>query len=65
MVFLPGRTLSKPLLLEGFYRGCCFPCGTVVIGGTLFVYYGAADKYCAVATCDFGQLLERLQKCPA
>jgi predicted GH43/DUF377 family glycosyl hydrolase len=52
-------------LLEGFYRGCCFPCGTVVIGGTLFVYYGAADKYCAVATCDFGQLLEHLRKCPA
>ncbi len=51
--------------LEGFYRGCCFPCGTVVIGGTLFVYYGAADKYCAVATCDFGQLLEHLRQCPA
>ncbi len=48
-----------------FYRGRCFPCGTVVIGGTLFVYYGAADKYCAVATCDFGQLLEHLRQCPA
>ena len=30
-----------------------------------FVYYGAADKYCAVATCDFGQLLEHLRQCPA
>ena len=50
--------------IEGFYRGVCFPCGTVVLNGTLFVYYGGGDKYCAVATCDFGQLLEHLLACP-
>ena len=50
--------------IEGFYRGCCFPCGTVVIGGTLFVYYGGADKYCCLATCDFEQLLAHLRSCP-
>jgi predicted GH43/DUF377 family glycosyl hydrolase len=49
--------------LEGFYRGCCFPCGAVVIDGTLFVYYGGADKYCCLATCDFQQLLEHLLTC--
>ena len=47
--------------IEGFYRGVCFPCGTVVIDGTLFVYYGGGDKYCAVATCDFGELIEHLR----
>ena len=26
--------------IEGFYRGVVFPCGKVVIGDTLFVYYG-------------------------
>jgi beta-1,2-mannobiose phosphorylase / 1,2-beta-oligomannan phosphorylase len=51
--------------IDGFYRGVCFPCGTVVIGETLFVYYGGADKYCCVATAHFGQLIEHLRKCPA
>ena len=50
--------------IEGFYRGVCFPCGSVVIQGTLFVYYGAGDKYCALATCDFNQLLKHLTSCP-
>jgi beta-1,2-mannobiose phosphorylase / 1,2-beta-oligomannan phosphorylase len=50
--------------IEGFYRGVCFPCGAVVRDGTLFVYYGGGDKYCALATCDFGELLEHLRRCP-
>jgi len=49
---------------EGFYRGVCFPCGTVVIDGTLFVYYGGGDRVCAVATCDFTALLQHLRSCP-
>ncbi len=51
--------------IEGYYRGVCFPCGAVVIDGTLFVYYGGGDKYCAVATCDFTQLIDHLRRCPA
>lgn len=51
--------------IEGFYRGVCFPCGTVVIDGTLFVYYGSGDKYCAVATCEFGALIRHLCACPS
>jgi predicted GH43/DUF377 family glycosyl hydrolase len=51
--------------IEGFYRGVCFPCGTAVINGTLFVYYGGGDKYCAVATCPFDALLDHLRSCPA
>ncbi len=50
--------------IEGFYRGCVFPCGKVVIDGTLFVYYGGADKYCALATCDLQELLDYLLACP-
>lgn len=50
--------------IEGYYRGVCFPCGTVVLDGRLFVYYGAGDKYCAVATCDFERLLCHLRSCP-
>ncbi|MCX8156511.1 MAG: glycosidase [Verrucomicrobiae bacterium] len=51
--------------IEGFYRGVCFPCGTIVKDDTLFVYYGAGDKYCALATCPFGALLDYLLQCPA
>ncbi|MGA2619313.1 MAG: hypothetical protein ABSF26_17025 [Thermoguttaceae bacterium] len=70
----PGRVLHRTpdwlmqpeedYEIEGYYRGVCFPCGAVVIEGTLFVYYGGADKYCAVATCPLDELLEHLRSCP-
>ncbi len=44
--------------------GVVFPCGKVVIGDTLFVYYGAADKYIGLATCKMEALLEYLLACP-
>lgn len=50
--------------LEGFYPGVCFPCGKVVIGDTLFVYYGGADKYVGLATCKLQALLDYLLECP-
>ena len=50
--------------IEGFYRGVCFPCGSVVLDGTFFVYYGGGDKYCAVATCRLDELLDHLLQCP-
>jgi predicted GH43/DUF377 family glycosyl hydrolase len=50
--------------IDGFYRGVCFPCGTVLMNGTLMVYYGGGDKYCAVATCDFEALIRHLLACP-
>jgi len=51
--------------IDGYYQGCVFPCGKVVIDGTLFVYYGAADKYVGVATCPLDELLDYLLSCPA
>ena len=52
---------------NGFYfgGGVVFPCGKVVIGDTLFVYYGAADKYVGLATCPLNDLLDYLLTCPA
>lgn len=50
--------------LQGPYTGCVFPCGKVVIDGMLFVYYGAADRYCALATCPLDELLDHLVSCP-
>ena len=51
--------------IDGYYKGCVFPCGKVVIDGMLFVYYGAADKYVALATCTLQEFLDYLRTCPA
>ncbi len=71
----PTRVLHRtpqPLLqpemdyeLDGPYNGCIFPCGKVVIDGTLFVYYGGADRHVALATCPLDRLLDYLSDCPA
>jgi len=52
---------------QGCYDGggVVFPCGKVVINDTLFVYYGAADKYVGLATCKLSELLDYLLSCPA
>jgi len=55
---------EKDYEIEGYYRGVVFPCGKVVIGDTLFVYYGGGDKYCGVATCRLQELLDYLLTCP-
>ena len=47
----------------GFYNGCVFPTGNIILEDTLFVYYGGADKYCCVATCSLSELLVYLEKC--
>jgi beta-1,2-mannobiose phosphorylase / 1,2-beta-oligomannan phosphorylase len=46
--------------LEGPYNGCVFPTGNVIVNDTLYVYYGAADKYIGVATCSVEELLNAL-----
>lgn len=48
--------------LEGLYDGCVFPTGTVVKDGTLYVYYGCADKHIGLATANFDELLEDIMK---
>jgi predicted GH43/DUF377 family glycosyl hydrolase len=53
---------KKNYEIEGFYNGVVFPCGNVVIGDKLFVYYGGADKYVCLATCDINELLDYLKK---
>lgn len=51
--------------LQGCYEGpgVVFPCGSVVIDKKLFVYYGAADKYIGLATCQMDELLDYLLQC--
>lgn len=46
--------------MQGFKGGVVYPCGAVIIENRLFVYYGAADSYVAVATADLDQFLAEL-----
>lgn len=44
---------------NGLYRwGVVFPTGNVVVDGTLYVYYGASDQWCCVATADLRELID-------
>jgi predicted GH43/DUF377 family glycosyl hydrolase len=49
---------------EGLVPNVVFPCGNVVIGDELFVYYGGADKYCCVATCKLAELVDHVMSHP-
>jgi predicted GH43/DUF377 family glycosyl hydrolase len=64
----PQRIIArtdKPLLVPqeeyekyGKVPNIVFPTGAIVKEGTLYVYYGAADTTCAVASCRLETLLE-------
>jgi len=47
---------------NGYYKGCVFPTGNVILNDTLYVYYGGADKYVGVATCSVNELIQSMQK---
>lgn len=65
----PERVLyrTKDFIMEpetdfernGLYKwGVVFPTGNVIVDGTLYVYYGASDQYCCVATANLKDLLD-------
>ena len=61
-----GRT-KKPILEPeeafekiGHVNNVVFPTGSCVIDDNLYLYYGAADKVCCVATVKLDSLLEKL-----
>jgi predicted GH43/DUF377 family glycosyl hydrolase len=47
---------------NGYKWGVVYSCGAVVKDGTLFVYYGGADKVIGVAYIKLNELLDDLQK---
>ena len=51
-----------PFETDGYYNGCVFPTGIAVKDGTMYVYYGAADKYVCVATAPFEDFCEKVYK---
>ena len=45
---------------EGFKAGVVYVCGAVIKDGTLFVYYGGADMFVAVASAPLKEFMEQL-----
>ena len=61
-----GRTKNpilepkEPYEKNGDVKNVVFPTGACIIDGKLFVYYGAADKVCCLATADLENLLDHI-----
>lgn len=55
-IFEPIEQYEK----EGEVANVVFPCGTVVRGDTIFMYYGGADKVIGVATGSLSRILKSL-----
>jgi predicted GH43/DUF377 family glycosyl hydrolase len=54
----PEMTYEK----EGIVPDVVFPCGNVVIGNRLFVYYGGGDRVIGIATMELSGLLNQLTR---
>ncbi|MBP6858405.1 MAG: hypothetical protein KBC33_01070 [Candidatus Pacebacteria bacterium] len=46
---------------KGYVPNVVFPCGAVVRGGTLYMYYGGADSVVGVATIKMSTLMKMLE----
>ena len=51
---------ETPYELYGQVNNVVFPCGAVIIGEDLFVYYGGADSVIGVATMKVADLMNSL-----
>lgn len=68
----PSKVIARlpyPLLspendyeLKGVVNNVVFPTGTASFDGELYIYYGAADKYIAVASIRLNELIDELMK---
>lgn len=48
---------------NGLYKwGVVFPTGAIVRNDELYVYYGASDQWCCVATCKLSELIDFVKK---
>ena len=47
---------------NGYYNGCVFPTAVVEKDGELYIYYGAGDKVCCLATVNKDELVKYLKE---
>jgi predicted GH43/DUF377 family glycosyl hydrolase len=55
---------SEPYEVEGDVPGVVFPCGWILEGDTILMYYGCADTSIGLATAKVSDLLDYVRKCP-
>ncbi len=53
---------EKDYEINGHVNRVVFPTGTAVIRNKLYIYYGAADSYIALASVDLNDLLDEITK---
>jgi beta-1,2-mannobiose phosphorylase / 1,2-beta-oligomannan phosphorylase len=46
--------------VEGTYPSCIFPCAQLVVEDEIFIYYGAGDVRCCVATIKLKEVLDHV-----
>jgi len=51
------RVLVRNWELKGDVRTVVFSAANPVVGNTVYVYYGAADRFIGLATCALDELL--------
>ncbi|MCD5396210.1 MAG: hypothetical protein LR000_00860 [Candidatus Pacebacteria bacterium] len=61
--FYPLLEPETPYEKEGIVNNVVFPCGNVLLGNKIFLYYGGADKVVGVATIEVDDLLDLLKRC--
>ena len=52
----PIMWAEEPYEKKGFYNGCVFPTGNVVVGDEMYIYYGSSDSVICLATCSLKEL---------
>jgi beta-1,2-mannobiose phosphorylase / 1,2-beta-oligomannan phosphorylase len=58
---LPIFEPEEPYEREGIIPNVVFPCGAVIRGDTIYIYYGGADKVVGVATASLKRLVTLLK----
>ncbi len=58
----PLFTPEMPYELEGVVPNVVFPCGSIIMGSKLVIYYGGADTVIGVATISLAKLLSHILK---
>ncbi len=59
---IPFFEPQEPYEVSGTVNNVVFPCGMVIRGGTVYIYYGAADVVVGVATIKLDQVMNMLKK---
>ncbi|MFY9201194.1 MAG: glycosidase, partial [Methanosarcina flavescens] len=55
---------KEPYERSGDVNDVVFPCGWVVVGDELRIYYGAADTSVSLATAKLKDIMEYIRGCP-